>query len=72
MLLPLPDMFTRYISTCEAVITIGIVLRFRGNDAMSQQANDGGATGFGARLIGGADDAVLPIGMHDYVEALGR
>lgn len=39
---------------------------------MSEQANDGGATGFGARLIGGADDAVLPIGMHDYVEALGR
>ena len=39
---------------------------------MSEQANDGGATGFGARLIGGANDAVLPIGMHDYVEALGR
>lgn len=39
---------------------------------MSEQANDGGATGFGARLIGGADDAVLPIGIHDYVEALGR
>ena len=39
---------------------------------MSEQANDGGTTGFGARLIGGADDAVLPIGMHDYVEALGR
>ena len=39
---------------------------------MSEQANDGDATGFGARLIGGADDAVLPIGMHDYVEALGR
>ena len=39
---------------------------------MSEQANDGGATGFGARLIGGADDVVLPIGMHDYVEALGR
>lgn len=39
---------------------------------MSEQANDGGATGFGARLIGGAEDAVLPIGMHDYAEALGR
>ena len=38
---------------------------------MSEQANDGGATGFGARLIGGAEDAVLPIGMHDYMEALG-
>lgn len=72
MLLPLPDMFTRYISTCEAVITIGIVLRFRGNDAMSEQANNGCAAGFGVRLIGCADDAVLPIGMHDYVEALGR
>lgn len=59
------------ISTCEAVITIGIVLRFRGNVLVSEQANDGGATGFGARLIGGADDAVLPIGMHDYIEALG-
>lgn len=60
------------ISTCEAVITIGIVLRFRGNVLVSEQANDGGATGFGARLIGGAEDAVLPIGMHDYAEALGR
>ena len=38
---------------------------------MSEQANDGGATGFGARLIGGAEDAVLPIGTHDYAEALG-
>lgn len=60
------------ISACEAVITIAIVLRFRGNVLVSEQSNDGGATGFGARLIGGADDAVLPIGMHDYVEALGR
>ena len=59
------------ISTCEAVITIGFVLRFRGNVLVSEQANDGGATGFGARLIGGAEDAVLPIGMHDYMEALG-
>lgn len=72
MLLPLPDMFVRYICTCEAVITIGIVLRLRGNVLVSEQANDGGATGFGARLIGGDEDAVLPIGMHDYVEALGR
>lgn len=38
---------------------------------MSEQANDGGAAGFGVRLIGCADDAVLPIGMHDYAEALG-
>ena len=60
------------ISACEAVITIAIVLRFRGYVLVSEQANDGGATGFGARLIGGADDVVLPIGMHDYVEALGR
>ena len=59
------------ISTCEAVITIGIMLRFKGNVAMSEQANNGCAADFGARLIGGADDAILPIGMHDYVEALG-
>lgn len=39
---------------------------------MSEQANNCCAAGFGVRLIGGADDAVLPIGMHDYVEALGR
>lgn len=71
MLLPLPDMFARYISTCEAVITIGIVLRFRGNVAMSEQANNGCAAGFGVCLIGGADDAALPIDMHDYMEALG-
>lgn len=71
MLLPLPDMFARHISTCEAVITIGIVLRFRGNVAMSEQANNGCAAGFGVRLIGCTDDVVLPIGMHDYAEALG-
>ena len=39
---------------------------------VSEQANNCCAAGFGVRLIGGADDAVLPIGMHDYVEALGR
>lgn len=38
---------------------------------MSEQANNGCAVDFGVRLIGSADDAVLPIGMHDYVEALG-
>lgn len=71
MLLPLPDMFARCISTCEAVITIGIVLQFRGNVLVSEQENDGCAAGFGVRLIGGADDAVLPIDMHNYMEALG-
>lgn len=39
---------------------------------MSEQANNGCAANFGVRLIGCADDAVLPIGMHGYVEALGR
>lgn len=39
---------------------------------MSEQANNCCAACFGVRLIGGADDAVLPIDMHDYMEALGR
>ena len=38
---------------------------------MSEQANNGCGAGFGVRLIGCADDAALPIGMHDYAEALG-
>ena len=38
---------------------------------MSEQANNGCAAGFDVRLIGCVDDAVLPIGMHDYAEALG-
>ena len=38
---------------------------------MSEQANNGCAAGFGVRLIGCDDDAILPIGMHDYAEALG-
>lgn len=59
------------ISTREAVITIGIVLRFRGNILASEQANNGCAADFGVRLIGCADEAVLPIDIHDYVEALG-
>ena len=54
-----------------AVITIGIMLRFKGNVAMSEQANNGCAAGFGVRLIGCTDDVVLPIGMYDYAEALG-
>lgn len=60
------------INTRKAAITIGIVLRFKGNVAMSEQVNNGCAADFGVRLIGCADDVVLPIGMHDYVEALGR
>ena len=60
------------ISTCELVITIGVVLRFRGNVLVSEQANDGCAAGYGVRLIGCGDDVVLPIDMHDFVEALGR
>lgn len=38
---------------------------------MSEQANVDCAASFGVRLIGCADDAVLPIGIHDYAEALG-
>ena len=38
---------------------------------MSEQANVDCAAGFGVRLIGCADDAVLPIGIHGYAEALG-
>ena len=60
------------IRTYEAVITIGIVLRFKGNVAMSEQVNNGCAADFGVHLIGCTDDAVLPIGMHDYAEAFGR
>lgn len=60
------------INTRKAAITIGIVLRFKGNVAMSEQVNNGCAADFGVRLIGCADDVVLPIGMHDYLEALGR
>lgn len=60
------------INTRKAAITIGLVLRFKGNVAMSEQANNGCAADFGVRLIGCADDSVLPIDMHDYVEALGR
>lgn len=38
---------------------------------MSEQANVDCAAAFGVRLIGCADDVVLPIGIHDYAEALG-
>lgn len=48
------------------------VLRLRGRDLGSEQVNDGYVAGFDARLIGCFDDAVLPIGMHDYAEALSR
>lgn len=38
---------------------------------MSEQANVDCAAAFGVRLIGCADDVILPIGIHDYAEALG-
>ena len=38
---------------------------------MSEQANNCCAADFGVHLIGCADNAVLPISMHDYAEALG-
>ena len=38
---------------------------------MSEQANNGCAASFDVRLIGCTDNAVLPIGMHDYAEAFG-
>lgn len=60
------------ISACELVITIGVVLRLRGNVLVSEQANNGCSAGFGMRLIGCADDVVLPIGVHDFAKALGR
>lgn len=39
---------------------------------MSEQANYSCSAGFGTRLIGRADDMVLPIGMHDFTEAARR
>ena len=39
---------------------------------MSEQANDGCSVGFGTRLIGRADDMVVPIGMHDFTEVARR
>lgn len=71
MLLPLPDMFAWRHQYARAVITIGIMLRFRGNFLVSEQVNNGCAADFGVRLIGCAGDVVLPIGVHDYAEALG-
>lgn len=39
---------------------------------MSEQANYSCSAGFGTRLIGRADDMVLPIGMHDFTEVARR
>lgn len=38
---------------------------------MSEQANNGCSAGFGVRLIGCNGEAVIPICMHDYVNAFG-
>lgn len=39
---------------------------------MSEQANYSGTDASGVGLIGRADDSVLPIGMHDFTEAVHR
>lgn len=39
---------------------------------MSEQANYSGVDASGVGLIGRADDSVLPIGMHDFTEAVHR
>lgn len=39
---------------------------------MSEQANDGGAHAFGARLLNYADNAALPVDVHDFSDAINR
>ena len=39
---------------------------------MSEQANDGGAHAFGARLLNHADNAALPVDVHDFSDAINR
>lgn len=39
---------------------------------MSEQANDGGAHAFGARLLNYADSAALPVDVHDFSDAINR
>ena len=39
---------------------------------VSEQANDGGAHAFGARLLNYADNAALPVDVHDFSDATNR
>jgi len=39
---------------------------------VSEQANDGGAHAFGARLLNYADNAALPVDVHDFSDAINR
>lgn len=57
---------------CELVITIGVALRFRGNVLVSEQGYCNSADTFGVRLVNHVDDAVLPVGLHDFADAIGR
>lgn len=72
LLLPLPDMFARRRHRERDGRYNWHRAGIEGEVTVSEQVNDGCADDFGVRLIGCADDAVLPIGMHDYVEALDR
>ena len=39
---------------------------------MSEQVNCNSADTFGVRLVNHVDDAVLPVGVHDFADAIGR
>ena len=72
LLLPLPDMFARRRHRERDGRYNWHRAGIEGEVTVSEQANDGCATSLDVRLIGCAYDTVLPIGMHDYVEALGH
>lgn len=72
LLLPLPETFAcRYCCALPARYN-GHRAALEGEFTVSEQANYGVAHAFGARLLNHADNAALPVDVHDFSDAINR
>ena len=72
LLLPLPETFAcRYCCALPARYN-GHRAALEGEFTVSEQANYGVAHAFGARLLSYADNAALPVDVHDFSDAINR
>ena len=71
-MLPLPETFAcRYCCALPARYN-GHRAALEGEFTVSEQANYGVAHAFGARLLNHADNAALPVDVHDFSDAINR
>lgn len=72
LLLPLPETFARRYHCALAARYNGHRAALEGEFTVSEQVNCGFTHAFGARLLNHADNAALPVDVHDYSDAINR